>query len=88
MYAGATNERYRVGGSDIEGKDFNELSSLGSIKVFSCSALLRSGSRDVVSLKYRATEIPYYNVIVLSIIIMFAIKVVKYINSLLLEQKY
>ena len=51
LYAGTTNERYRVGGSDIEGKDFNELSSLGSIKVFSCSALLRSGSRDVVSLK-------------------------------------
>ena len=65
MYAGAINERYRVGGSDIEEKGFNELSSLGSIKVFSCSALLRSGSRDVVSLKYRATGISYYNVIVL-----------------------
>ena len=51
MYAGTTNERYRVGGSDIEGKGFNELPSLGSINVFSCSALLRSGSRDVVSLK-------------------------------------
>ena len=51
MYAETTNERYRVGGSDIDGKGFNELSLLGSIKVFSCLPLLRSGSRDVVELQ-------------------------------------
>ena len=66
VYAGTTNERYRAGGSDIKGKRFNESPSLGSIKVSSCSALLRSGSRYVVSFnKDRATGIPYYNAIVL-----------------------
>ena len=51
MYPGTANKRYKVGRSDTEWKDFNELPSLGCIKVFFCLALLRSGSHDVVNFK-------------------------------------